>query len=256
MIRLVDESQYNNLLEFCCDNVFGCKIISLFNAYGCNTNFLYFWLQYDSLGNTTCAICKFDNSITICASNNFDQEEIIQYIYMLSPSSICVPYGVINQIQGYTSTYGDIMHFESKASIDKLKIDIPKLKDVYGLLSLCKSNDFNIPDFDSFYVDTSHRIRHNASRCYGIYNKHHDELIASALTVSETDTYSIIGAVAVHPDYRKKGLGSYIVLALVSRLELENKNVYLFCNSVNNKVFYEKIGFKACNKWQEFYKIV
>ena len=107
------------------------------------------------------------------------------------------------------------------------------------------------PIFDDFYVDVNHKLRHNATRMYGVYDG--TKLVAMAMTVAESNNGAVLGAVSCHPDYRKHGYGSTVVKYISNRLIAENKTVYLHRAKNANQSFYNNLGFEQCGSWQEYY---
>ena len=101
-----------------------------------------------------------------------------------------------------------------------------------------------------FYVDVNHKLRHNATRMYGVYDG--TKLVAMAMTVAESSNGAVLGAVSCHPDYRKHGYGSTVVKYISNRLIAENKTVYLHRAKNANQSFYNNLGFEQCGSWQEY----
>lgn len=94
-------------------------------------------------------------------------------------------------------------------------------------------------DFESWYLETSHRIRHNISRLRRLEN--------SVLAI-QYDMYgsALISQVATAPESRGKGDASRLILSVCS--ELAPSEVYLLCE---DKLvdFYKRIGFEfVCKK--------
>ena len=104
---------------------------------------------------------------------------------------------------------------------------------------------------DKTDVDVNHKLRHNATRMYGVYDG--TKLVAMAMTVAESGNGAVLGAVSCHPDYRKHGYGSTVVKYISNRLIAENKTVYLHRAKNANQSFYNNLGFEQCGSWQEYY---
>ena len=126
----------------------------------------------------------------------------------------------------------------------------PDIKAAYELIVRCADENFHPPVFEDFYVDVSHKLRHNAMSLVGV--QENGELVAIAMTVAESENGAVLGAVACLPEYRKKGYGSQVVRSLTSRLIAQNKRVYLHRAQDANVSFYEKLGFCECGTWREY----
>lgn len=134
---------------------------------------------------------------------------------------------------------------------ESINFDVPDIKEVYNLIVSCADENFVPPPFDDFYVDVNHKLRHNATRMYGVYDG--TKLVAMAMTVAESSNGAVLGAVSCHPDYRKHGYGSTVVKYISNRLIAENKTVYLHRAKNANQSFYNNLGFEQCGSWQEYY---
>tara|TARA_B100000579_G_C22335745_1_gene622586 strand:- start:116 stop:583 length:468 start_codon:yes stop_codon:yes gene_type:complete len=63
--------------------------------------------------------------------------------------------------------------------------------------------------------------------------------------------------IAVHPSYRRKGLGKFLLSDLIERSKLlQKKHIYLEVkdNNESAKAFYESMGFKTVGNRPNFYK--
>ena len=72
------------------------------------------------------------------------------------------------------------------------------------------------------------------------------------MTVSETENAAILGAVATHPDFRRRGLSRELVRTLSSQLNAEGREAYVFSASEANTRFYLNSGFEICAGFTEY----
>ena len=63
----------------------------------------------------------------------------------------------------------------------------------------------------------------------------------------------MIGAVAVVPEHRHKGWGSYITRFLVQRIQAMGKTPRLVSGYDEVAELYRQIGFAPCGRWGELY---
>ena len=119
------------------------------------------------------------------------------------------------------------------------------------MIVTCAGEGFQPPSFEDFYVDVNHKLRHGSIRLAGVSKD--DRLAAAAMTVAESGSGAVLGAVACHPDFRRQGCGSMVVRHLVSELTNEGKTVFLHRAEHRNAGFYQQLGFRECGTWREYF---
>lgn len=83
-----------------------------------------------------------------------------------------------------------------------------------------------LPPFDSWYVDVSHRMRHGL--CHAVTVQENGEIVSVAMTVAETPTAAVIGAVATLPVCRNRGYATQCLQSLTTLLSEKNdRKVYI-----------------------------
>ena len=85
----------------------------------------------------------------------------------------------------------------------------------------------------------SHKLRHGTSKCIAVEYK--GEYAACAMTVAQSASSAVIGAVAVKREYRRLGFGSLCVSELCRMLG--NREIFIVRLKDRNKEFYEQLGF-------------
>ena len=118
-------------------------------------------------------------------------------------------------------------------------------RDVYPLLSDVFGG--SLPPFDVWYADVSHRLRHDLCRLAGVRER--GEAVSCAMTVAETETAWVIGAVATRPDFRGRGYASAAVRSLVASGQAADKRVLISPKNDAARALYERLGFAACGTW-------
>ena len=114
----------------------------------------------------------------------------------------------------------------------------PTIREIYSVLERCRGEGFEIPDFDSFYPDMSHRVRHNLSRVLAY--RLEGQAIACCMTSAETDNCAIISGVACLPECRGKGYASKLVAKISETLG--DTDIFVFCRE-ELVGFYSRLGF-------------
>lgn len=145
---------------------------------------------------------------------------------------------------------GDTMLLKSDASfsVDEDICTTPYLPDVYELL---KNHFPGISSFNSWYPDVSHRIRHGNSHISAVLSA--DNVVSTAMTVAETDTAAILGQVATHPDFRRRGLAAKCIKSTISQCKADA--LYILPVDEKARNLYEKLGFEVVDAWAELERI-
>ncbi len=119
-----------------------------------------------------------------------------------------------------------------------------RLDDLYPLL--CGGFP-NMPPFEDWYVDVSHRVRHGACHiaciCQG------NLPVSSAMMVAEADNGVILGAVVTASEYRHRGLAGRCVLDLVRRFY--GQDIYIAPANTEVADLYARLGFCPVDSWAQ-----
>lgn len=245
MIKYVDMSHDDDLKSVCrYHNTYSCRIMCLFDSYGLNFDGVQFWVQYnDEL--PVSAISKYNTDITVMLTEKSDIAELSEFLKVVGFSSVLSdkvifddqPYstGVVMALSQNTANSA-----ESEISGDLRMTDHPNLKEVYRLLSDCRDSDFIVPSYEDFMLDTSHKLRHGTAKCTSVFLK--EKCIAYAMTVAQSDTCAVIGAVAVQKEYRRRGIGSICAKALCG--QLKDREIFIMRDKSRNEEFYRSLGFE------------
>jgi predicted GNAT family acetyltransferase len=110
-----------------------------------------------------------------------------------------------------------------------------------------------VPDYLVFLSDVT--FRNNRGKLTVAATAVDGELASSVMTVSETENAVILGAVATHPDYRKRGLSREIARTVATRLRRQGKRVYVLSASEANTRFYQHSGFGIVAGFREVFYI-
>jgi ribosomal protein S18 acetylase RimI-like enzyme len=251
MIRLITRESAGLLQSFCEQAEqapFACKISSTAAAYGTELPFAQFWLQVSDENIPVAAVSKLDDALTIYTTQGSDNEELKELIAILNVKSVLCDFSAAQAISLPIAQQGEIMvyHNQNHLSAPDFEND-PNLEEVHKLLCACKTDSFTPPEFEPFYLDLSHRVRHGTARVVGIRSK--NTLVSCAMTVAQTANRAVISAVATHPAYQRQGFGRQAVCALIS--QLPQNELLIFRTQHENAVFYRSLGFEPYGEWAE-----
>lgn len=219
-------------------DLYSIRIKSLLNAYGTGYDFAVFYKQINDNDEVTAIISKLDGDFTIsCDNGSFD--ELSEFIEVIGYTSC-----LCDELRNCNKIYdeGVIMAAERKIEFQLPHIEVdeyPKLMDLFNF------EDYESADFEAWYVDVSHRIRHGCAKAYSV--NVNNEIISSGIFSSIYNNDAILTSVHTAPEFRRMGYGS----ALVSHMmcDVQGK-VYLMREMNKNERFYSRLGFSNIGKWR------
>ncbi len=196
-------------------DVFTGKIKALYEAYGFSYSFLKFFRSERAV------IAFYYASAVICGECD---DEISQFCGISGVTDLLISHG------GSSDGILYIMEYKGKGGFAELKTDTSYEK-VYDILK----DGFDM-DFDSWYTDICHNVRHGISEIYTLDEK------AAVTKMFSMDGIALLSLVAVKKEHRKENYGRRIVEAAAKRLCPENR-VYVICEE-ELLPFYKKCGFE------------
>ncbi len=237
MIKQIEDiSQFNG---YDLTDIYTVRILSLLNAYGCKYPFARFYRQVNDDRAVTAILSVLDKDITISFAENADRDELSRFVSVIGFDSV-----LCDETLEIDSCYecGIVMKTDKSIEIpcNCTEIDeYPHLFDLYNFI------DYGEINFDSWYVDISHRIRHGAAKAFTLNMD--EEIISSAIFSSIYKKNAILTGVQTKPEFRKMGYGSALVSAMCCDF---NGTVYLMRENGRNESFYKKLGFENIGKWR------
>ena len=107
--------------------------------------------------------------------------------------------------------------------------------------------DYENQDFKSWYVDISHRVRHNTAKAYTLNVA--GNIVTSSILSSIYDDDAVLTAVRTGEEYRRMGYGGYLVSYICN--DIKGK-VYIMRDAELNEHFYTDLGFKNIGIWRMY----
>ena len=200
------------------DNALSVKIGSVFSAYGNKYDFCKLYSHRDEKGNS-CNILKFGSAFTVDA--DYYSSEITEFITFSGYSEVQSSYKLLSE---YDSKI--VLKTENKNIKDVMTSSV----DYFGAYNIL-SQDLPLPEFDEWYVDISHRVRHSSAILFCDSN-------SCAVVLKYKDFYYINGF-AVTRENRGNGCGKKFLTEIISSL---NGIVYVAADVGVDK-FYVSCGF-------------
>lgn len=255
---IISVSEINDFISSV-DNIsdndpFACRIISLYNCYALGLPFVDYWMITDDFsGKCTGAVARSGTDFILFLTSESNIDEVSSFMRVAGVSSVICNADYKLDLYPDRVTYGAVLMKSSPFEIGNISADFvaPDIKEAYELIVKCADENFTPPEFDDFYVDVNHKLRHKTMRICGL--RKDSRLTSVAMTVAESSNGAVLGAVACDPDYRKQGYGSETVKYISNLLIAENKTVYLHRAENANVSFYDNLGFTEIGKWSEYY---
>ena len=236
------------------DDPFACRIISLCRSYNPDLVFVDYWLVQDENGKNTGAIARNGSNFILLLTDDSDIEEVSSFMRVAGASAVICDGRYELDFTGGKTLEGKVLvrntAFEDEEELSFIE---PDIKSAYELIQKSADENFVPPNFEDFYVDVNHKLRHNTSRLIGI--EEDGSPAAVAMTIAESDHAAVLGAVSCDPEYRRRGFGSSLIKHITNILVSENKAVYLHRAENANAEFYKNLGFTEYGSWREYYSV-
>ena len=248
MIRQADD---NSLRSFHSNDPFYTRILSLYESYGGGYDFVGFWVQ-ETDGKLTAAISRFEDKFSLYLTDASDLEEISSFLRFQGAGAVMAACGFLSDSPAEHVIQGHVLRYRGDNYISELELYSPEIKPFYALLQRCASEIFLVPEYMTFLSDVTHR--RNLGKCTLLGTDIDGTLVSGVMTVSETSFAVVLGAVATHPDYRRRGLSRELVRVLASRINAQGREAYVFSAGEANTRFYQNSGFATCAEFAETIK--
>lgn len=237
MIELIDnESKFKGYEK---TDIFSVRILSLLGAYGCKYPFARFYRQIGDNEKITAIISVLDKDITVSYDDAADLDELAKFALAIGSDSV-----LCSELPIKSGSYesGAIMISDKTVEISNNFGEInefPNLFDLYNFI------EYGAGDFEAWYVDINHRIRHGYAKAFTL--EINGEIVSSAILSSIHNKNAILTAVRTKPELRGFGYASALVSAICGDF---GGTVYLMRENGKNESFYNKLGFINAGTWR------
>ena len=229
-------------LDFLPADPYAARITALFKTYGAGQSFALFWVQRID-GEPAAAISRVDGSMTLCAGENADFEELHSFLNAAGFDSLTCCEECMKKlgIADYKSSH--TVRFVGGKQPPKCDFvrDCDKRK-IYDLLCIC---GFELGDYGAFLADVCARLNKGTASLAAA--EENGDIKSCAFALFEGAKSVLLGAVATLPSARGRGYAGSLVGTLAN--EKSEKEVFLFCRNDSLLDFYKKIGFEAVGRW-------
>ena len=227
------------------------RILSLYECYGEGYSFVAFWVQeIDEV--LTAAVSRYEDKFSLWLTDDADLEEIAAFLTFQGAGSVLfnAAYDLPSGKDLHTIS-GQILSYIAEDYNSDLELYDPEPKELYALLQSCESDTFRVPEYLFFLSDL--RRREHRGNWHRLGTQGEGVLASAVMTVSETADAVILGAVATHPDYRRRGLSRELVRTIASRMRQGDRRVYILSAPETNTHFYIHSGFTVIADFKEIF---
>ncbi len=238
MISFVEgEALEKRFFSLCSGTAFGCKLEAIARGYGFQRPFARFWV------GERAAYCLLDG--VLGAAGEAEEEEARAFIQTLAPLELFCPEGFAGQIGLKHGRTGPVLARQGKTAANS-SWETPvsrwqELTEMHRVLGLAGMEG----DFEAFYLDISHRLRHRVA--YGVARYRQGRLAGCGLVPAVTNGEALRSALAVEPEFQGQGLGREIVKEICGTMG--SRTVYVLREDGENVGFYEGLGFQYQGRW-------
>lgn len=215
------------------DNVIVGRINAYCKAYGTGYDFCTF---YEGDTDDNMLALYYGGELYVHCNENGDLQSIITFSEMLGAKAVMSDIKLSEESETlYIMTSGQM----PAVCNNRLKAEFTE--DYRTVFEILKSG-FSLSDyqFDEWYADTCHRVRHGISRLIVMY--YGSEPVATATVLFDDDKSCFLSHIAVRRDMQKNGIGTAL-LSCTANL-LDNRKITLTCKE-NVQRFYINCGFTA-----------
>lgn len=239
MIKQTDNIEILN--SFSAVNLFTVRIAALAAAYGFSYDFARFYVQTDENGVLTALISYLDNDATLAFLPDADLSELnsffrtVGFTTLLCQDSFQFDYDYCEGVLMRSVRCYDVA--PGMGVFD----EYPKLMDLFNFI------DYDKQDFESWYVDLSHRIRHGTAKAVALTVE--DQIVSSGIFSSITEKGAVLTSVSTRAAFRRMGYGSALVKKMTADI---GRTVFLMREKDRNEEFYIKSGFVNDGIWRMY----
>lgn len=230
--------------EFCNRDVFGTRILCLYNCYSTDYDFVKFWFQTDENGRIISAVSRIDGDVTVSSTGDnteelFDFLKAVGFRTVQCEREIAESGGLDGKINGYVVEY--VKNNKKFSAFETEEVFRPK--EIYDIIK--SANLIGVGEYLPWLSDIMFRMNRNAT---SVRTAREDgKTVAVAMKLFVTECAVLLGGVATKPEYRGRGLAGALVTGLAE--SEKGKRVELLCKNDSIVEFYKSIGFRVTNEW-------
>lgn len=264
MIRLLNEKDRSMVLKYLYQepeyNIF---IIGDIEAFGFEEDFMRVYGEFDDLGIIQSIFLRYRQSAIYYAHKNVFNQAYLE-IFKRDPFKIISgkhelmdlikPFLFDYKLQATYFAMADKINFDLKNNLKydvkvlKSKIDCEKL---YDFMKDIEEFSGHIGDKSSYVEGKMKSIKMGST----LFIEDQGQIVSTVATTAETTINAMVVSVATDPDYRNKGMASYLLKVLMKDYIIKKKkSLCLFYDNPAAGKIYQRLGFKQLGLWDMYFK--
>ena len=248
MILLVDEENKADFLSLCSDiSIMACRISYIYESYGAYDSLARFHIHYGEKGQPAAIISQYGGIVSIYCREQWCSDEIEGFLRMTGCS-----FAECNSPVLCSSASGVIMRLRKKPEITDERfiynMTQPDYRSIYKLLSSCSGEGFEVPSFEDYLVEFSHRFRHGTARFCCVEKD--GKILSFAMTGAMSKNCTLIGSVCTEENSRRSHIGSACLSKLIS--SLDSREIFIIRAKKETEAFYKSLGFENDGNYYSF----
>jgi len=219
---------YDGISELVTKTYYGYKILAAYLAYGAEYDFCRFYSCGDGIVHIYNSAMVIDGDV--------DVSELEMLIEMAKPATVEVSSEMALRLSScYLQYHRTLFRFKNnETDVNYEDVNVNRFTlDCYRILN---ESFENMGDFDSWYVDINHRIRHQVANLYLFEN-------TTATQQFNINGFVFLSHIATAEASRGKRTARRLLYCLAEKYKSEGSEAYLWALD-HRKSFYVSIGFE------------
>lgn len=255
LIQLTDPAQIPAFSRACAyEHVFGSKILTALRAYGLGDSRARFLLCIKD-DTPAAALYLSQGVLTISAGGAADPREIADLVRAEGVGEVDAGWeltAALRDILGGGTESSYFMVYRGGALHDSYPDIVPgELPAAFDVLQRSHEYYRQHLRFETWSADLEQKLGRGLAELYQLVAD--GQVVGTGSIGSEDDECGVVAAVAVVPEYRRRGLGSRLSSFLTQRILEKGKTPRLISGYDEVAELYRRIGYVPCGRWGELY---
>lgn len=254
MLTKVDNTNIELFRNACkSEHVFGSRAVTALAAYGTEHDVHRFWISTE--GDKVSAFHLNGSVLTVIKSGEIGVDDVLEVTKQFEIHEIDCDWDLCEKLHailgGFTESSYYMVYNGSKNQGGFKDIHPADLKDVYSILQQSHEYYRTHLKYEPWAGHLESCIKTGLTTVYQL--ERDGRPIGTGSVISQDDSHAAVAAVAVVPEYRLQGIGSYITKFLVNKILEAGKTPCLISGYDEVAELYKKIDFVPVGRWGELY---